>query len=197
MSEIIIDDLYKSFGAKKILEGFSARFPHKKTTVIMGESGCGKTTLINIIMGLEKADRGNIIGITDRISAVFQEDCLCEDFSAVSNIRAVTGKKLSKAEIADSLKKLGLMENDITCPVRELSGGMKRRVAIARALLTDTDLIIMDEPFKGLDEETRQNVIDFISKETISRTFIVITHDPNEIGLLRADKVIKIPQIKS
>lgn len=193
MSDIIINNISKSFGEKKVLSCFSAIIPEGKTTVIMGESGCGKTTLVNIIMGLDNVDDGEISGIPNNISAVFQDDLLCEDFSAVSNIRAVTGKRLSKNEIAVALKKLGLANSDITCPVRELSGGMKRRVAIARAILANSDLIIMDEPFKGLDEDTREAVINFVLQETKSknRTLVVITHAPDEVKLLGADTVFR------
>ena len=192
MSDIIISNISKSFGEKKVLSGFSEVIPQGKTTVIMGESGCGKTTLVNIIMGLEKTDSGEITGIPSKISAVFQDDLLCEDFSAISNIRAVTGRKLSKNAAISAIKKLGLTDRDISCPVRELSGGMKRRVAISRAILADGDLIIMDEPFKGLDEETRQNTINFVSKYTKSKTLIVITHSPGEAQLLCADKIIRM-----
>ena len=94
--------------------------------------------------------------------------------------------------IADDLIKLGLTDKDISCPVRELSGGMKRRVAIARAVLADSKLIIMDEPFKGLDLDTRKTVIDFILKKIPSVTLIIITHSPEEAELLKADKIIQI-----
>ena len=192
MSDIIIKNISKSFGDKDILKNFSASFPIGKTTVIMGESGRGKTTLINIIMGIEKADSGEISGLPSRISAVFQDDLLCEDFSAVSNIKAVTGKQISKDKIVDTLIKLGLKEDDISRPARDLSGGMKRRVAIARALLADSELVIMDEPFKGLDHDTRKSVIDFVLSETQGRTLIVITHSPEEIQLLSAEHIIRL-----
>lgn len=192
MSDIIINNISKFFGEKKVLSGFSEVIPKGKTTVIMGESGCGKTTLVNIIMGVEKVNCGEVFGVPEKISAVFQDDLLCEDFSAISNIRAVTGKKLSKENIAKVLLSLGLTNKDILCPARELSGGMKRRVAIARALLADSELVIMDEPFKGLDEETRQSVIDFVLQETKGRMLVIITHSHEEIGLLKADKVILI-----
>ena len=192
MNDIIISNISKVFGEKTVLSDFSEVIPGGKTTVIMGESGCGKTTLVNIIMGLEKADSGKISGSPAKISAVFQDDLLCEDFSAVSNVRAVVGKTLPKEKILAFLNCLGLSSADLSCPVRELSGGMKRRVAIARATLADSDLIIMDEPFKGLDEDTRRKVIDFVLKETNSRTLILITHDQTEVGLLGADKIIKM-----
>ena len=192
MSDIIISSISKSFGEKRVLTDFSEVILANKTTVIMGESGCGKTTLINIIMGLEAVDGGEISGIPQKISAVFQDDLLCEDFSAVSNIRAVTGRSISKSEIISALHQLGLTDADVSRPVRELSGGMKRRVAIARALLADSELVIMDEPFKGLDESTRRIVVDFVLHETKSRTLIVITHSPEEAELLGADKIIRM-----
>ena len=192
MNDIIISNISKSFGEKVVFSEFSEIVPANQTTVIMGESGCGKTTLINMIMGLEKADDGVFEGVPEKISAVFQEDCLCEDFSAISNVRAVTGSKISKACISNVLKKLGLSEQDITLPVRELSGGMKRRVAIARALLADSDLLIMDEPFKGLDTATRSAVINLILSYISNKTLIVITHSPEEAELLSAKKIILI-----
>ena len=194
MSNIIINNISKSFGEKSVLSSFSNELPKGKTTVIMGESGCGKTTLINIIMGLEKADSGEISGVPSHISAVFQDDLLCEDFSAISNIKAVVEKKISKKEISDTLLELGLKKEDITRPIRELSGGMKRRVSIARAIIADSDLVIMDEPFKGLDTETRQTVIKFILQILQSKTLIIITHSAEEAELLRADKVVDIKQ---
>ena len=93
MRKMVIRSLNKSYGDKKVLSNYSAEIPLCGTTVLMGESGCGKTTLINIVMGFEKADSGEIICPPQRISAVFQDDCLCEDFSALSNLRAVIGRK--------------------------------------------------------------------------------------------------------
>ena len=167
---ICITDLCKSFGDKRVLDLFCAEIPQNGITAIMGESGCGKTTLVNIIMGFEKPDSGEISGLPSRVSAVFQDDCLCEDFSALSNLRAVTSsKKRSKEELTEYLAAVGLSGDDILRPVRELSGGMKRRVAIVRALAADGDLVIMDEPFKGLDEETRRKTVDFVLSDTKSK----------------------------
>ena len=192
MNNIYIHSLSKSYGDKKVLNNFSAELPLRGKTVIMGESGCGKTTLINIIMGLECADQGVIEAPKMKFSVVFQDDCLSEDFSALSNLRAVVGKKLTKDALAEYLLALGLGKDDITRPVRALSGGMKRRVAIARALAADSDYVIMDEPFKGLDEELREKVIEFVLNDTEckNRGLLIITHDPDEIGMLSADKVI-------
>lgn len=182
MSHIVINALSKSFGEKKVLDCFSAVFPEGEVTCIMGQSGCGKTTLLNILMGLLSADSGTIQGLPGRISAVFQEDRLCEDFSALRNVRLVTGKAVSDGQIIDCLEALGLV-GSLNCPVRELSGGMKRRVAIARALLAGGELLILDEPFKGLDEDTRRNAAAQILHRAEGRTIIMVTHDPDEAQL--------------
>lgn len=163
MKDITIKSLNKSFGDKAVLRDFNAAFRAGKITCIMGSSGCGKTTLLNILMGLINADSGEIIGIPDKISAVFQEDRLCEDFTAVSNIRAVTGKGVPVTEIEKHLTDLGLADS-MYMPVNKLSGGMKRRVAIARAVLYNPELIILDEAFKGLDTATKKLTMDYLLK---------------------------------
>ena len=186
MRDITVSGLQKRFGEKRVLEDFSAVFPAGQVTCVMGPSGCGKTTLLNILLGLEKADGGSVTGIPDRISAVFQEERLCEDFSAVTNVRMVTGKAVKPEEIEACLRALGL-EGSLYSPVRELSGGMKRRVAIARALLAEGELLILDEPFKGLDEGTREAVVEEMKNHILDRTVIMVTHDPQEAALMGAD----------
>ena len=179
MSDIILSDITKSFDDKTVLNGVSFTFQSGSTTCIKGPSGCGKTTLLRIIAGLEQKDGGTISGVPEKISYVFQEDRLCEDFSAVSNITAVTGRTLSKEKIREHLSELGL-EESAQKPVRELSGGMKRRVAIARAVCYASELLILDEPFKGLDVKLRQSVMDYIKRHADGRTIICVTHDPAE-----------------
>lgn len=181
---IILSDASKKFGELTVFEGLNIKF-NDSFTCIMGESGCGKTTLIRVLMGLESLDRGAVTGVPRRISAVFQEDRLSESFCAVVNVRIATGK--NDREIYDCLEKLGLSESDAHKPVKELSGGMKRRVAIARALLYDADLYIFDEPFKGLDILTRDSVISFISRKLDGKTAIFITHSKEEAELLGAE----------
>lgn len=185
MRDIVIKDLDKSFGDKRVLSGFSARIPAGQVTCIMGPSGCGKTTLLNILLGLEPADGGVVEGLPGRMSAVFQEERLSEDFSAVTNVRIVTGKALKTEEIEACLRDLGL-EGSLRAPVREFSGGMKRRVAIARAVLAEGELLILDEPFKGLDEATRENVVREVLRRISGRTVIMVTHDPREAALMGA-----------
>lgn len=179
MTDIVIKGLSKSFEGKKVLDSFDAVFPSGKITCLMGDSGCGKTTLLNILLGFSQADSGSIEGMPEKVGVVFQEDRLCEDFNAASNIMLATGKRYSRAEIYRFLEKLGLsgIENQ---PVREFSGGMKRRVAIARALLFDCELIIFDEAFKGLDEDTKDLVLRCARECCAGKTVISVTHDPKE-----------------
>lgn len=176
----------KSFGEKKVLVDFVCSFENGSRTCIMGASGSGKTTLLNILLGLTQPDSGSVSGIPDNISAVFQEDRLCEPYSAVANVFAVVGKRVPEEEIVKLLQELGLSGSEYLA-VSTLSGGMRRRVALARALLAESDLLILDEPFKGLDEETRELVIGVILNRTAGKTLIVATHDPRDADALNAD----------
>ena len=187
---IIINNITKKYGDKTILSDFSLEITDKEKITIMGPSGCGKTTIIRIIAGLETADSGEISGVPQNVSFVFQENRLCEDFSAVSNVRFVTGKSVDKAEIEDNLKLLGLSDS-LYKPVKTLSGGMKRRVAIARAILCDYDLLIMDEPFKGLDEELKISVLQYVKEKTKDKTVIFVTHNIEEAKLF-SERIINL-----
>lgn len=188
MSDIVVNKIHKSFGGRKVLEEFSCVFREGRITAVTGKSGCGKTTLTNIVMGLIKPDSGTVLNVPAKISAVFQEDRLCEDFGAVSNIHFVTGRNYPKDEIEKCLLYLGL-GGSLYKPVRELSGGMRRRVAIARALLFDYDLLILDEPFKELDAVTKENVMGYIKQNAAGKTVILVTHNMDEACYFEADTV--------
>ena len=185
MSGIKLDSVCKSFGTLNVIDNLSVEFAPGSITCITGPSGCGKTTLLNLIAGIIPPDSGSITGVPPKIAFVFQENRLCEDFGAVSNIRLVTGNSLSRRAIAGHLRELSLDEP--RRPVREFSGGMKRRVAIARAICPDPDLLILDEPFKGLDEELKIRTADYIRKYSAGKTLICVTHDTDDIALLGAD----------
>ncbi|MBR3305067.1 MAG: ATP-binding cassette domain-containing protein [Christensenellaceae bacterium] len=161
-----------------VFNGFDLTIESGTVTCINGPSGCGKTTLLNILAGITRPDSGDIKGVPDRLAMVFQEDRLCEDHSVISNLMLVSGRK-RKQELETHLYELGLGD-DIKEPVRNLSGGMKRRVAIARAVSYEPDLLILDEPFKGLDPELKKSVMDYVKKHTKDRTVICVTHDLGE-----------------
>ena len=180
---VVIENLTKSYGDKLALDPFSCVLEPGEIVCLLGQSGCGKTTLLRLLLGLETPTGGTVAGLPDRISAVFQEDRLCPAFSAVTNAALPLGRQVPRADVAALLRELGLGEA-LYKPVRELSGGMQRRVAIARSLLAPADLFLMDEPFKGLDEETRRQVMDTVLARTRGKTLLVVTHDPEEAAYL-------------
>ncbi len=179
---VIVSDLKKSYGNKVVLNGFSHKFPYGKVTAVTGQSGCGKSTLLSVIMGLLPPDSGTV-QCPEPISAVFQEDRLCENLTSSANIRLVTGKNYGLREIAEQLSRIGLdgCENKA---VRELSGGMKRRVALLRALMADYEVLFLDEPFKGLDNETKKLVMEYSKEKIKGKTVIFVTHDAAERDFL-------------
>ena len=181
---IVIDNLTRSYGEKLALPPFSARVEEGEIVCLLGQSGCGKTTLLRLLLGLEAPTGGTVTGLPDTRSAVFQEDRLCPAFSAVTNVQLALGRQVQREEIVALLSDLGLSDA-LTKPVRELSGGMQRRVAIARSLLAPADLFLMDEPFKGLDEDTKKQVMDTVLERTKGKTLLVVTHDPEEANYLR------------
>ena len=174
---ITVEHLSKSFGSKTLFSAFSCQFESGRPNCILGESGCGKTTLLRMLLGLEKPDSGVIRGLSGKPSVLFQEDRLCEAFSAVRNIR-LAAPKLPRETVLASMKRLGLPLD--AQPVRTLSGGEKRRVAILRAALYEGDYYILDEPFRGLDPGTRDLAQDYLMEVTKGKTVIVVTHDPQE-----------------
>ncbi len=184
---IEIKNLCKSFDGKEVLRNVCHRFELGKTNIIMGKSGIGKTTLLNIIMGLCRADGGSIENLPDRIAAVFQEDRLCEEFNAETAITMVMDRHsaeksgfITNQEYAEYiLSRLGLV-GYAKKKVGDLSGGEKRRVAIARALAFFPELYIFDEAFKGLDGETKREVMEIVREVTEGKTVIMVTHDLGE-----------------
>ncbi len=186
--DIVLNGLYKSFEGKMVLQNFSCRLREGRTTCITGPSGVGKTTLLRILMGLEQPDAGTIEGLgTRRLSAVFQEERFCENLTAVRNIGLVLPGRLNRPLIEDELRALSLTDADFSGPVRELSGGMRRRVALARALLVDYDLLLLDEPLKGLDDAVKARVMAHLYERTAGRTVVMVTHDLREAAELGAD----------
>lgn len=183
-----IRNISKSFGEKTVLRNVSITIPHGEITVIYGPSGRGKTTLLRILMGLEKPDSGEIIGADNKISAVFQEDRLPLEFTAERCVKLAVPKSVSGKTVAEHLAELGIDEY-IRKPANQLSGGMKRRVAICRAVLADADTIYMDEPFTGLDRDTKVRVTEYIKKYCSGKTLVVVSHAPEDAELLNAKEI--------
>ncbi len=190
MSDIVLSNLSKAYDGKQVLNHLSLTLPEGKRTFIMGPSGCGKTTLLNILCGLQKADEGERRNLPEKIGVVFQENRLCEHFTALENVRMVAPDKTETAK--DILSRLGLA-NDLYQKAASLSGGMKRRVAIARALCYDAPLVVMDEPFKGLDEDTKETVMETVMDMTKGKTLLIITHDEQEAQRF-ADNIVVLQE---
>ena len=191
---IAMHKLCKAFGDKIVLRNFSCELEEGRVTALMAPSGAGKTTLLRILLGLETADSGEITGLSGkRLAAVFQEDRLLDFMNPVDNIR-LPAPKLDRALILREMAAMGLTDCE-TQPARELSGGMRRRVAILRALLCGADVIVLDEPFKGLDEATRGRVIRETRRLCCGKTTLLVTHEAREaeqmgakiIGLLDSE----------
>lgn len=187
---VVLDKVTKCYADLRVLDGISLEI--SENTAIMGASGKGKTTLLRIIAGLESADSGNVLfSQKQKISMVFQEDRLFEDFGAVENITAVIGRE-RRTEATEVLSELLIDPSELAKPVRDYSGGMKRRVAIARALLADHNILLLDEPFKGLDEETRDKTAQVIRRYSEEKLVLLVTHDPREADLLGIERVVTI-----
>ena len=168
----------KTFEGKQVLHQFSFRFEEGARYAVMGSSGSGKTTLLNLLMGLMKPDSGKIANDGLRFSAVFQEDRLLRQMTAEANVALVS--RASRIEIRSLLHRLGIDDESLPQPVSTYSGGMKRRVALCRALLADYDVLLLDEPYKGLDEDTREQVMQLVNEYTQNKTVILVTHDREE-----------------
>lgn len=185
---IEISNLTKLYGDQGIFRDYSLTIKEHGILVIMGSSGAGKTTLLRLLAGLDYQDAGTIKGIPEKIGMVFQEDRLCEEFSAVENVRLVlprvSGREKGKTDqkIREHLKKVGIPEDSQNQPVSEYSGGMKRRVALVRAMMADAELLLLDEPCTGLDEDTKEQVMKYILEQRRDRTMVVVTHSEEEAG---------------
>ena len=171
-----LTDVTKRYGGETVLEKVSRRL--EGTTVLMGPSDRGKTTLARLLLGLEKPDEGRVT-VTGRLAAVFQEDRLCPQLSAVANVAlALPGHDEQTARQA--LEELGLSGEDLTKPAALLSGGQQRRAALARAMLAPAEGVVLDEPFKGLDEDTAALAMAWTKRKADGRWLLLITHDPEQ-----------------
>ncbi|MEO2680986.1 ABC transporter ATP-binding protein, partial [Clostridium butyricum] len=194
--KISIKNLNKVYGNDKIFDNFSIEFYDDKVNCIVGESGCGKTTLLNIIAGLVQFENCEINGITKKdISYVFQEDRLIPWLTIKENLEIALKQYSEKDELNKRVYKVlnlvGIDGIEDKYP-HELSGGMKQRVNIARAFGKPSKIILMDEPFKSLDYKIKYIIIDefieILKKE--NRMVILVTHDLDEAIYFKGNIIV-------
>ena len=180
MTDYFVKDLCAGYGNKTVIENFSRDFSAEGCYALMGPSGVGKTTLLHVLAGLIKPQKGSIAGFAgSKCAVMFQEDRLLDHLTALENVALVSDPAAAKKWLCA----LGL-EDKLDEKPRKLSGGQRRRVALARCLAFGGDVLLLDEPFTGLDELNRENACRVI-RENFSH-IIISTHDREEAQLLRA-----------
>ena len=185
MKELIAQGVSKSYDGRAVLRDVSFRADANRVTCFIAPSGGGKTTLFRILMGLETPDSGILIPERCRWSAVFQEDRLLLGRDARHNLRFALGKAYRETDASALLETLGL--GDVGAkPVRDYSGGMRRRLALARALLTPSDVLILDEPFTGVDVRARYRCLDAVRRHGAGKIVLLATHTLSDAQALDA-----------
>jgi len=188
---IEIQKLSKSFGSKTLFQDFNLSIEQGEYVVFSGASGCGKTTLLNMIGSLENYDSGHIlvdgldIGnrknqqkyLREKVGFLFQNFALMEDKTVMENLEIVKKSNRSAVSIEEVLEKVG-MEGSQNSKVYTLSGGEQQRIALARLMIKKCDLILCDEPTGSLDRENGKKIMDLIMGMNQSgKTVILVTHD--------------------
>lgn len=172
----------KCYGSVVALRDLSVVLGDGSTTAVVGPNGSGKTTLGRILLGLERPSAGLVRGLDQRVTAaVFQENRLCGHLSAVANVRLALPRAAARDDAIAGLRAVGLDDASLSVPTRQLSGGQRRRVAIVRALAGAADLVVLDEPFVGLDTDAKALTSAWVRDRLVGRTAILITHDLDEV----------------
>ena len=183
INKLEISHLTKRFGEKTLFEDLNLTLT--APAVLWAPSGWGKTTLLRILMGLEMPTSGTVQGV-GKVSAVFQEDRLCPQLTAVENVALVLPGPVDqyKKQIEKGFQQLGLDNAALSLPARKLSGGQKRRAALLRALWAESDTLLLDEPFTGMDPETMKKAAALLKARCQDRNVLLATHDREAIEAL-------------
>ena len=183
INKLEISRLTKRFGEKTLFEDLDLTLT--APAVLWAPSGWGKTTLLRILMGLEMPTSGAVQGV-GKVSAVFQEDRLCPQLTAVENVALVLPGPMSqyKPQIESDFQQLGMDCAALSLPARKLSGGQKRRAALLRALWAESDTLLLDEPFTGMDPETMKKAAALLKARCQGRKVLLATHDREAIETL-------------
>ena len=175
-----VKDLHVSFGDKAVLSRFSLTLPDRGITALSGPSGCGKTTLLRVMAGLESG--GGTVSLPGRAALLFQEDRLLPWLTAEQNIAAVLPRAL-RSEAGRFLALTELEEEGGVYP-GELSGGMGRRLSLARALALGREVLLLDEPFTGVDLPRASRILDRI--RALEVPVVLTSHEPGILALCLA-----------
>lgn len=209
---IKIEHLAKSFGERAVFQDINLQFAAGKVYALIGNSGCGKTTLLNILAKLEPYDKGSISYrgqelkqikshhfFKDELGYLFQNFGLLENETVAANLElGLIGQKLTKQEKKqreeEVLEKVGLDYLTLNQKIYELSGGEAQRIALAKVILKDPPLILADELTAALDPETSQEIMNLLlSLKNPDRLMIIATHNPAIWE--KADEVIRLNTI--
>lgn len=186
MYKVVLKNVNKSFGENKILDNFNLTLDNEKINCLIGESGKGKSTILNIISGLLSIDSGEVKGASiDNVSYIFQEDRLIPWLTVYENLKISLIKYYKGDELENKIDEILIKIGGTTWKnvyPDKLSGGMKQRVNIGRALGKPSTVILMDEPFKSLDYKTKYSIMEEFKSlfKNDKRVIIFVTHDVDE-----------------
>lgn len=178
------EHITKSYNDQTILSDFSLELPDRGIIGLFGPSGCGKTTFLHVMAGLVRPDTGIVSGLPgNRVGVVFQENRLLPWLTAADNLDLIIKNRAETAQWMDSIR----MSEQADFYPSELSGGMKQRIALARALAFDCDLLLLDEPFQGLDPALKAALYVFVRQAALTKPVLMVSHDWNEITELAGE----------
>ncbi len=184
---IRLTNVYAGYEGKTVLCDFSLELPYKGAVAILGPSGSGKTTLLRLLAGLLTQQKGSVKGLNGkRVSMVFQENRLLPWCTSYENIDLVLKKNREVSTAAAWLERMELAAERNHYP-HELSGGMQRRVALGRACAYGGDILLLDEPFTGIDDALRARLIPHI--QSAAELIVLVTHDPTDADLFKAKQL--------